>query len=60
MNHFDISTLKLPSNRYVSLFNDKSLNLMSFTGGCGLNGEGCTLVEATLRDGASSADISVR
>ncbi|KAH9830046.1 uncharacterized protein C8Q71DRAFT_727798 [Rhodofomes roseus] len=28
-------------------------------GGCGTNGEECTLVEATLKNGASSADISL-
>lgn len=29
------------------------------TGNCGDDGEGCTLVEATLINGASSADISL-
>ncbi|KAI0932272.1 hypothetical protein AcW1_000561 [Taiwanofungus camphoratus] len=29
------------------------------TGGCGANGESCTLVEATLSNGYSSADISL-
>jgi len=29
------------------------------TGSCGANGEGCTLVEATLQNGFSSADISL-
>ncbi|KAJ7868691.1 Glp-like protein [Mycena leptocephala] len=29
------------------------------TGGCGFNGEGCTLVETTLRDGFSSTDLSL-
>lgn len=28
-------------------------------GGCGNNGEGCTLVEATLKNGGSAADISL-
>jgi len=29
------------------------------TGGCGANGEGCTLVETTLQNGYSSSDISL-
>ncbi|KAJ6525206.1 glycopeptide [Mycena capillaripes] len=29
------------------------------TGGCGFNGEGCTLVELSLNNGFSSADISL-
>ncbi|KAJ7023685.1 glycopeptide [Mycena alexandri] len=29
------------------------------TGGCGFNGEGCTLVELSLTNGFSSADISL-
>ncbi|KAJ6562183.1 hypothetical protein B0H19DRAFT_944288 [Mycena capillaripes] len=29
------------------------------TGGCGFNGEGCVLVETTLKDGASSTDLSL-
>ncbi|KAJ7097394.1 hypothetical protein C8R44DRAFT_717431 [Mycena epipterygia] len=29
------------------------------TGGCGFNGEGCTLVETTLTNGFSSADLSL-
>ncbi|KAJ6559435.1 glycopeptide [Mycena vulgaris] len=29
------------------------------TGGCGFNGEGCTIVETTLRNGFSSTDISL-
>ncbi|KAJ6598552.1 hypothetical protein B0H10DRAFT_2179079 [Mycena sp. CBHHK59/15] len=29
------------------------------TGGCGFNGEGCTLVETTLTNGFSSSDISL-
>ncbi|KZT38764.1 hypothetical protein SISSUDRAFT_985847 [Sistotremastrum suecicum HHB10207 ss-3] len=29
------------------------------TGGCGFNGEGCTLVELTLTNGFSSVDISL-
>ncbi|KAJ6559461.1 hypothetical protein DFH09DRAFT_921626 [Mycena vulgaris] len=29
------------------------------TGGCGFDGEGCTLVETTLRNGFSSTDLSL-
>ncbi|PIL32322.1 hypothetical protein GSI_05568 [Ganoderma sinense ZZ0214-1] len=29
------------------------------TGSCGFNGEGCTLIETTLENGASSTDISL-
>ncbi|KAJ7747804.1 hypothetical protein B0H16DRAFT_1554625 [Mycena metata] len=29
------------------------------TGGCGFNGEGCTLVELSLKNGFSSADLSL-
>jgi len=37
-----------------------SPSLNSISGGCGLNGEGCTLVEGTLQNtGFSSADVSL-
>ncbi|TFY54588.1 hypothetical protein EVJ58_g8770 [Rhodofomes roseus] len=41
--------------------NGEALGLIAFlqTGGCGNNGEGCTLVEATLKNGGSAADISL-
>ncbi|EPT05666.1 hypothetical protein FOMPIDRAFT_1027255 [Fomitopsis schrenkii] len=40
----------------------EALGLIAYlplVGGCGTNGEGCTLVEATLKNGGSAADISL-
>ncbi|KAI0729973.1 hypothetical protein C8Q72DRAFT_883827 [Fomitopsis betulina] len=41
--------------------NGAALGLIAYlqTGGCGNNGEGCTLVEVTLENGGSAADISL-
>ncbi|EPT01254.1 hypothetical protein FOMPIDRAFT_1161879 [Fomitopsis schrenkii] len=41
--------------------NGAALGLIAYlqTGGCGQNGEDCTLVEATLENGGSAADISL-
>ncbi|KAH9830058.1 glycopeptide [Rhodofomes roseus] len=42
-------------------FDGEAPGLISYlqTGSCGNNGEGCTLIEASLINGASSADISL-
>ncbi|EIN04002.1 hypothetical protein PUNSTDRAFT_128546 [Punctularia strigosozonata HHB-11173 SS5] len=63
---FGTPTLLLPGNDLVSTGAPFTVNgpirgAIAYlqTGGCGENGEGCTLVEATLLDGGSAADISL-